>query len=236
MTSFNLAAYAHMGIANPVSEAAIQAALDQTDLKPGDRVAELGCGNAAAAMVLARHGLQVLAVDRGEDMVQLARRKVVEAGLGDRIAVRLGEAAAVAGAAAPFRLVAALGTTALTDFGQLAAWIAPGGWLLWGDLLFHGEPVRAFTEAGLTYDTDAGWRERGRVAGLKLVQVRISDDADWEAYLADLNAAADAWIRANPDHPGKQAVIRRAETLMALYGPAGREALGFGLYLFSKPV
>jgi len=235
MIAFNLAAYAHMGIANPVSEAAIRAALDQTDLKPGDRAAELGCGNAAAAMVLARHGLQVLAVDRGEDMVGLARRKVAEARLDDRITVRRGEAAEIAGAEAPFRLVAALGTTALADFGQLASWIAPGGWLLWGDLLFHGEPVRAFMEAGLTYDTDAGWRARGRAAGLKLVDARISDDADWDAYLADMETGAEAWIRANPDHPGRPAVMQRAAGLAALYGPASRATLGFGLYLFRKP-
>lgn len=235
MISFNLAAYTHMGIANPVSEAAIRAMLKQTDLKPGERAAELGCGNAAAAIVLARHGLKVLAVDRGEDMVQLAQSKVAEARLEDRITVRLGEAAEVAAAEAPFRLIAALGTTALADFSLLASWLAPGGWLLWGDLMFRNEPVRSFIEAGLDYDTDAGWRDRGRAAGLKLVEARISDEADWEAYLADLEAGAEAWIRANPDHPSRQAVMQRAAGLIALYGPASREALGFGLYLLRKP-
>ena len=68
MTTFNLVAYERIGLANPVPEAAINEALDLSDLKRGEPAAELGCGNAALAIMLARRGLRVLAVDRGEEM------------------------------------------------------------------------------------------------------------------------------------------------------------------------
>jgi SAM-dependent methyltransferase len=232
VTDLNLAAYARMGIANPVSEGAVLAMLDQTDLKPGERGAELGCGNAEVARLLARRGLTVLAVDRGEAMADLARARVAEAGLSDRIEVVAAEAGAAAEAAGPFRLIAALGTTQLGDFGQLSRWLEPGGWLLWGDIFWHQAPT--VPVPGLDYDTDAGWRRRGAEAGLRLVAARISPEAEWEAYVAALTAAAAAWAEANPDDPARSQIAARAAALVALYGPASRSTLGFGLYLFRR--
>lgn len=235
MTDLNLAAYARMGIANPVSQETLDAVLDLTDLTPGERVAELGCGNAAVAVLLARRGLKVLAVDRGAAMVELAQGKVAEAGLGDRVEVRAGEADRVAEAEGPFRLVAALGTTQLGDFNQLAEWITPGGWLLWGDIFWREAPKVQLAGGGLDYDTDAGWRRRGGEAGLELVQARISTEADWDAYIAALKAGAEGWAADHPDHPKRRLVEIRANAMAALYGPASRETLGFALYLFRKP-
>ncbi|WP_029086745.1 SAM-dependent methyltransferase [Brevundimonas aveniformis] len=235
MTDLNLAAYPHMGIANPVSEDAVSAMLELTGLEPGDRAAELGCGNGALARLLAGWGLRVLAVDRSAAMAGLARRRMDEAGLSKAVEVVAGDAADVAEARGPFRLVAAVGTTRLGDFDHLAGWVEPGGWLLWGDLFFRGAPVPAFVAAGLDYDTDAGWRARGQTAGLELVDTRISEEADWEAYVTDLIAAVAAWGRENPDDPQRPALEARARALATMYGPAGREALGFGLYLFRRP-
>jgi len=233
VTDLNLAAYARMGIANPVSEGAIQALLDQTDLAPGDRAAELGCGNAEVARVLARRGLRVLAVDRGEAMAALARERVAEAGLTDAIEVVAGEAGTVARHEGPFRLIAALGTTQLGDFAVLRRAIEPGGWLLWGDIFWHQTPAVAVP--GLDYDTDAGWRRRGAQAGLRLVETRVSPDAEWADYVAALTGAAQAWAAQHPDHPERAQIQARAATLAALYGPASRATLGFALYLFHKP-
>lgn len=234
MTDLNLAAYPHMGIANPVSDDAVGAMLDRTDLTPGDRVAELGCGNAALAVLMARRGLDVLAVDRGEAMADIARQRVAAADLGDRVQVRTGEAAAVADAQGPFRLVAALGTTQLGDFGRLGGWIVPGGWLLWGDLFWVEAP--ATPPPGMDYDTDAGWRRRGAGAGLELVSARVSSEAEWEAYVAALTAGVRSWAVANREHPRRAAIEARAAALAMLYGPASRTTLGFGLYLFRKPI
>jgi predicted O-methyltransferase YrrM len=235
MTSLNLVAYERMGLVNPVPVAAIGEALDRTDLEPGDRAAELGCGNAALAMLLAGRGLKVLAIDRGPAMVDLARGKVEAAGLEGRVDVRLGEAGEVAGREGPFRLVTAVGTTGLADFAQLESWIMPGGWLLWGDVYFRQTPVIATGSIGLDYDTDAGWRARAEAAGLEFRHARISEEADWEAYLGEMNDAVADWLRESPDDPARGRVEAHATGLNALYSPANRASLGFILYLFRKP-
>ena len=235
MTSLNLVAYERIGLANPMSESAIQEALDRADLKPGDRTAELGCGNAALAILLARRGLQVLAVDRGAEMAALAARKVEAAGMAGHVRIVHGEADAVAAREGPFRLVSAVGTTALTDFAALASWIEPGGWLLWGDIFWREAP-KADLDAGLNYDTNEGWRARAAAAGLDLVHARISDDADWAAYVADLRKAADSWAAEHPDHPSRALVDIRTRAMISMYAPENMKTLGFVIYLFRKPV
>lgn len=235
MTTFNLVAYERIGLANPVPEAAIKEALDLSDLKGGEPAAELGCGNAALAIMLARRGLRVLAVDRGEEMAALATRKVQAEGLADHVRVTVGEAAEIAGSEGPFRLVSALGTTALTDFEALASWIAPGGWLLWGDIFWREEPRVHLPGGGLDYDTDAGWRGRADRAGLELIHARFSDDGDWAAYVARLKQAVEDWAGENPDHPSRRLVEMRANATAAMYAPENMRTLGFVLYLFRKP-
>lgn len=235
MTSFNLVSYERIGLANPVSDTAIGEALDSSDLKSGDLSAELGCGNAALAILLARRGLRVLAVDRGEEMAALAARKVEAAGLNDQVRVIHGEADAVAAGEGPFRLVSALGTTALTDFDVLASWIEPGGWLLWGDIFWREEPKVHLPQVGLDYDTDAGWRGRASRAGLELVHARISDDDDWAAYVARLKQAVEDWAAENPEHPSRSLVEARGNAIAAMYAPENMRTLGFVTYLFRKP-
>ncbi len=54
----------------------------------GDRVLELGCGTGEDAVHLARRGVRVVATDRSPAMLAVARQKVEEAGLGERVETR----------------------------------------------------------------------------------------------------------------------------------------------------
>lgn len=52
--------------------------LTQADLKPGDRVCEIGCGTGQATRPLAQRGLHVTAVELGAQLAALARRRLDE--------------------------------------------------------------------------------------------------------------------------------------------------------------
>jgi SAM-dependent methyltransferase len=55
---------------------------------PGQRILEVNCGTGEDAVFLGRRGVRVLATDLSEAMVDLARKKVSEADLDDRVQVR----------------------------------------------------------------------------------------------------------------------------------------------------
>ena len=63
--------------------------LDRLQLKPGDRLLEIGCGWGTLAVEAARRGASVVALTLSIEQKGWADRKIAEAGLSDRIEVRL---------------------------------------------------------------------------------------------------------------------------------------------------
>ena len=63
--------------------------LDRLDLKPGQRLLEIGCGWGTLAIEAARRGASVVGLTLSTEQKAWADREVAEAGLSDRIEIRL---------------------------------------------------------------------------------------------------------------------------------------------------
>lgn len=243
--NFNRIAYGALQVCNALDLEAVEAAVAMAGLMPGARALDIGTGNAAVAVRLAeRFGLAVTAVELDPGMAELARSRIAEAGAPVQlIEARSGE---VLSASAPFDLIVAIGTVepagaSLREpvhiFARLTDHLAPGGWLLWGDLTWKGgppEPLRQMTQMTNTYADDAGWRAAAATAGLDVVSARMSSEAEWDHYTNTMQAAAAAWLAANPDDEAAPGVRRNAERVKLMFD-FGRPHLDFGLYLLRKP-
>lgn len=232
-------------ISNPYSLDQLERTLDYADLKPGDRAADLGCGNAfASAWMAERYGLDLTAVERFAATAALARETAARPLAQGRINLVEGAAHDYLAGAGEHRLVALLGpsevipglTTPAEVMAALASSIAPGGWLLWGDL-FWKAPPGPMTRAVYSperYATLAGWLAAGEAAGLSPRHAAVSAEADWEEFVWRMNASLEDWAASAP--PETAAVLRmRAAGVRKLYLEEGREGVGFGLFLFQRP-
>ncbi|HEX2623948.1 MAG TPA: cyclopropane-fatty-acyl-phospholipid synthase family protein, partial [Sphingomicrobium sp.] len=65
--------------------------LDRLDLKPGDRLLEIGCGWGTLAIEAARRGASVVGLTLSKEQKAWADRKIADAGLADRIEIRLAD-------------------------------------------------------------------------------------------------------------------------------------------------
>ena len=67
----------------------IELLLDRLDLKPGDRLLEIGCGWGSLAMAAAERGAEVVGLTLSREQQGWAQARVADAGLSDRIQIRL---------------------------------------------------------------------------------------------------------------------------------------------------
>ncbi len=67
----------------------VEALLDRLDLKPGDRMLEIGCGWGSLAISAARRGATVVGLTLSTEQKLWADRKIAEAKLSDQIEIRL---------------------------------------------------------------------------------------------------------------------------------------------------
>ena len=63
--------------------------LDRLDLKPGQRMLEIGCGWGSLAIEAAKHGAHVVGLTLSSEQKAWAEEKIAAAGLSDRIEIRL---------------------------------------------------------------------------------------------------------------------------------------------------
>ena len=67
----------------------IRTLLDRLDLAPGQRLLEIGCGWGTLAIEAAKRGASVVGLTLSTEQKAWAERRIAEAGLGDRIEIRL---------------------------------------------------------------------------------------------------------------------------------------------------
>jgi SAM-dependent methyltransferase len=244
-TSYNRIAYAALDVCNGVEMAAIEGAVARTGLPVGATAVDIGTGNAAVAIRLAqRFGFSVTAIEYDPLMAGLARERIAAAdpGAGGRVTLIVGTATEGLATLPAADLITALGTTNVNGerrptpeaaMGFLKTGLKPGGWLLWGDLVWIADPpapLRQIAEVTNWYTDDPGWKASARAAGFEVVWSEISPQAVFDAYAAAADGAARDWLAANPDAPEAEAVRTSADRVKMIL-EFGRPFIGFGLYL-----
>ncbi len=245
--SFQRIAYEALEVCNGVELATLEAAVARTGLGEGATAIDIGTGNATVAIHLARRfGLTIAAIELDPLMADLARGRIDAAGVGDRVSLTVGRAAAVLARTPAADLIVALGTTDVSGEGRptpeagfiaLRKGLKPGGWLLWGDVVWLSEPpapLRQITEVTNLYTDDAGWRAAAVAAGFQVVDGRISPQDVFDAYPGDSVTAVRTWLAANPDVPEAASIRFNADRVQAIT-EFGRGYIGFGVYLLHNP-
>jgi cyclopropane-fatty-acyl-phospholipid synthase len=117
-------------------EAKLELVCRKLGLQSGERVLDVGCGwGSFAVHAASRHGVRVVGVTLAEQQAELARTRVREAGLSERVEIRLADYREVWDG--PFDAIASIGMVEHVGAeridlyaGRLAGLLAPGGRLL----------------------------------------------------------------------------------------------------------
>ncbi len=117
-------------------EAKLELVCSKLGLQPGQRVLDVGCGWGSFVMHAAkRHGVEAVGITLSQNQAELARKRVADAGLSDRVEIRVQDYRELAGenfdAVASIGMVEHVGEAQIDRYAeQLASMLAPGGRLL----------------------------------------------------------------------------------------------------------
>jgi len=117
-------------------EAKLELVCAKLALRPGERVLDVGCGWGSFALHAAtRHGVRVLGVTLSEPQARLARERAAQAGVTDRVEIRVADYRELTGetfdAIASIGMVEHVGAERIDLYAErLAALLRPGGRLL----------------------------------------------------------------------------------------------------------
>lgn len=241
-TKFSTIAHRDHTFANPLGEAKVDRVLDLMNLRPGECVADIGCGNAEMLIrLIERYAVRGMGVDPNAEMIAQARHRAHGRIPEGRLELHEGTAASFV---LPVRaLDAALCIGATHAYGgymptlaALKGMVRSGGRVLVGEGYWKREPhpdYLALLGAKLDELTDhASNVRRAEEQGLTPLYSIASDDDDWDHYEGLYNNAMERYTAEHPDDPDSEEFRAYIRRWYGAYLRWGRDTLGFGLYLF----
>jgi len=235
------ARYARMRWNAPLSVEHAELLLDRLDLRPGQRLADLGCGwGTLLRSAVARAGAGATGVGIDQDAAALARgraeaeRDGLPAG-----AVEFVEANAAAWRGAADRVLCvgaphAFGGTAQA-LRALTETVAPGGRVLFGDGFWERAPgpaaVKFFGAGTLGLP---GLLEASRAAGWRVLHFSTADQREWDDFESTFRAGPQEWLLANPGHPREAETRDWLDSREREYVSVYRGVLGFAYLVLAR--
>jgi SAM-dependent methyltransferase len=232
-------------VIHPGGRASTDRLLQWADVRPGQRVLDIGCGVGTTALRLAREcGAQVVAADIAPLMRQRAEANLAAAGLGDRVRVEDADILALPYPDDAFDVVVAEAVTMFVDRPRAAAELArvctAGGRVLATEFFWRRPPTAEAREVflgelcpGLRFDTVEEWTAIYAAAGLVDLRTESGPFAMMtpRGFLADEGAHAAAVMARGLSRP---AYVRKMMWLMPRMARAV-PYLGYVLVMAGKP-
>jgi cyclopropane-fatty-acyl-phospholipid synthase len=223
------------GTLEEAQEAKLELVCQKLGLQPGERVLDIGCGWGSFPIHAAsRHGVRVLGITLSPPQADLARRRVAELGLDDRVEIRVADYRALDeppfDAVASIGMVEHVGDTRIDVYAkQVARLLRPGARVLNHGIsrLRHGDPEAGpFSERYVF--PDAAPLHLSRVL-LALERAGIVTD-HVEGFADDYATTLSHWIRRLDDRLDEAVRLAGAERVRVwrLYLRAARNGFRSG--------
>jgi SAM-dependent methyltransferase len=213
-------------------------------LPDGGRVLDIACGKAEMGLRVAeRYAVEVTGVDLSPYHLRDAKAKAEGRPLRGTASFVIGDGAALAPEAGSLDLAMCVGASWIFSghdgtLRALGAMVRPGGLVLVGEPFWRAEPPESYLQASGHGQEMFGSHARnvaaGLAAGLTPLYTAVSSEDDWDRYEALQWQAAERYAVEHPEDPDVTELLTTSRRHRDAYLEAGRDVLGWSLYLFQK--
>jgi SAM-dependent methyltransferase len=248
MNSHKFSAIAHRDhdYCNPIAAAKIERILDLLPLERDARVLDLGCGRGELSLKLVeRFQARVTAVDISSPMLDAMRERARSCGALDRLRLLEIDIGEFKPEPECFDLTAMLGGGGIGGgirgiCATLGGWTRRGGYVLIGEGYWMQPPAPGYL-AHLEARDDEFRDHRGNVqagvdAGLIPLHAFVASSDEWDEYEWKYSRSIERYALEQPGDPDVPAMLERIRRWRDGYLRWGRDTLGFGVYLFQRPM
>lgn len=224
----------------PLSEAHAELLIERLDVARASSVLDLGCGwgELLVRTVLAGGEDSVgIGVDTDDEQLVRGRSAARERGIERRVSFVREEARAWR---QPADRVICIGAShawggSTPALAALAAVVAPGGRLVFGDGYWEAKPS---SEAVAIFGTDvtplAGMVDQALAAGWHVLSLTTADQREWDEFETSYRQGRDDWLRANPQSVQAPALRQHLDDRLREYVSVYRGILGFAYLVLSR--
>ena len=241
---FSAIAHRDHDYCNPISAAKIERLLDLLPLDETSRALDLGCGRAELALrIIERFGSPVVAVDHSSMMLDAARERAEWTGALGKLHLDDTDIRDFRADPQTFHLSVMMGAGGIAGgmagiCNQLKTWTREGGYLLIGEDYWRQKPNPEYA-ALLGADTPRldhrGNVQAGIDTGLIPMHATTASMDEWDEYEWKFCRSVERYAREQPDDPDVPPMMDRIHRWRDAYLRWGRDARGFGVYLFYRP-
>ena len=223
-------------IQNPTSPEKIRRVGELLRLDSQSRLVDVACGKGGPAIVLAEaFGCRIVGVERAPVFVQVARKRIAEAGLESLIEVIERDARDFSLEPNAFDAALCLGASFIWDgldgtLAALAPAVRPGGHVVVGEPFWRQWPLPdEIDPEGFT--SLPGTIERFQAAGLVPMGLIAASEDDWDRYESLHWRALEDWLAENEDDPDADEIRGLHEEARDQYLRVRRGLLGWGMFV-----
>jgi SAM-dependent methyltransferase len=227
-------------IMNPLSRDKLLLLGELCRIGQGTRLLDLACGKGEMLCLFARdRGAGGVGIDIHAPFLADARARAAELGVERAVTFIDGDAGDPAGLVGSFDIVSCIGATWIGGglhgtLQLMERWVAPGGWLLVGEVYWAEPPppqVRERNESRQDFADLAGTLERFDAAGMDLVEMVLASPDDWDRHAASQWLNVSDWLAANPDDAEASEVRSDRDASRRHYLAHERRCLGWGVFV-----
>ncbi len=231
-------------IMNPLSSSKLDLLGEICGLDPRSRVLDLACGKGALLAGFAeRWGSCGVGVDIHPAFLQAAREHAETLGVSDKVSFVEADASNTDAVEGVFEVVSCLGASwigggATGTLTLMSRWLAPGGYLLFGECYWMDRPSQATIErhvvVGEGFADLVGTLGRFENLGLDLVEMVLASPDDWDRYSASQWLNVSKWLASHSSDPDAPEVRQIRDASRRGYLEEDRRCLGWGVFVLGE--